>query len=159
MVGSLYLCINAVETKSLMFQFPLSIMNAERDAYIETFPEKDVDSEMLRRLQMRIIEAVLRIVNADDCEMVTLYPRNYYIIGSRGVETENGTSPDYIPICDAKLYTTNHVPTQVQIYFTHIHPLKIESAWKKIRVELGNEFIQNALELYMADHLERGAQF
>ena len=108
MVGSLYLCINAVETKSLMFQFPLSIMNTERDAYIETFPEKDVDSEMLRRLQMRIIEAVLRIVNADDCEMVTLYPRNYYIIGSRGVETENGTSPDYIPICDAKLYTTNH---------------------------------------------------
>jgi hypothetical protein len=171
-MDNVYLCINALETKSLMFQFPLSIMHAERKAHMEMFPdndEKEFDSEMVRRLQVRISEAVLRMVNEPDCDMVNLYPRNYYMMGSRGIETENGTSPHYIPICDAKLYTTNHVPTQVQIYFMHT-PDTFESEMQKI--EVGKELTlekesesekEYALELYMsrlmAYHLERGAQF
>jgi hypothetical protein len=157
-----------------MFQFPMSMMNAERDAHMEMFPENEtVDSEMLRLLQVRVSEAVLRMVNEPDCDMVNLYPRNYYIIGSRGIETENGTSPNYIPICDAKLYTTNQVPTQVQIYFTHTMD-SFESDMQKIEVgkELTHELFQkessetekeNALEVFMsrliAYHLERSAQF
>ena len=148
-------------------------MHAEREAHMEMFPKSETaDSEMLRLLQVRVSEAVLRMVNEPDCDIVSLYPRNYYIIGSRGIETENGTSPNYIPICDAKLYTGNGVPTQVQIYFTHT-PDTFESEMQKIKVEkeLTNELFQkdsesekeNALEVYMsrlmAIHLERGAQF
>jgi hypothetical protein len=165
-MNNVYLCINAADLKGLTFRFPLSIMNAERDEHLDMFPDSDADGEMLRRLQVRISETVLRIVN-DSGEMLRLYPRNYYIVTSNGVETEKGNTTNYIPICDADMYNTNQRSTPVQIYFTH-ELGAFESGME--REEKDNDDTEStetekeeALELYlrrvMANHLEHGSWF
>ena len=165
-MNNVYLCINAADLKGLTIRFPLSIMDAERDAHLDMFPDSDADSEMLRRLQVRISETVLRIVS-DSGEMLRLYPRNYYIVTSNGVETEKGDTSNYIPICDADMYNTNQRSTPVQIYFTH-ELGAFESGME--REEKDNDDTEStetekeeALELYlrrvMANHLEHGSWF
>ena len=110
-MDTLYLCIHALSTKGLIFTFPLSLMNAERDAQLEMFPESDADADMLRRLQVRVSETILRIME-DHVDYIN--PRNYYVSTTHGIETENGSTPNYIHICDTK--TDDNA---FQIYFVH----------------------------------------
>ncbi len=110
-MDTLYLCIHALSTKGLIFKFPLSLMNAERDAQLEMFPDSDADSDMLRRLQVRVSETILRIMEE---HVDYINPRNYYVSTTRGIETENGDTPNYIHICDA-----NMDDNAFQIYFLH----------------------------------------
>lgn len=110
-MDTLYLCIHALSTEGLIFKFPLSLMNAERDAQLEMFPDSDADADMLRRLQVRVSETILRIME-DHVDYIN--PRNYYVSTTRGIETEQGNMVNYIHICDAK--TDDNA---FQIYFKH----------------------------------------
>jgi hypothetical protein len=110
-MDTLYLCIHALSTKGLIFKFPLSLMNAERDAQLDMFPDSDADSDMLRRLQVRVSETILRIMEE---HVDYIHPRNYYVSTTRGIETEQSDMVGDIEICDAKMDDNSF-----QIYFKH----------------------------------------
>lgn len=86
-------------------------MRDERDRQLEMFPDSDADADMLRRLQVRVSETILRIMEE---HVDYIDPRNYYVSTTRGIETENGDTPNCIHICDAK--TDDNA---FQIYFEH----------------------------------------
>jgi hypothetical protein len=79
-------------------------MKPEKDLHESMFPELDSNPEMYRRLQVRVNESIIRVM---EDQLTQLFPRNYYMLSNNNfVETGEELFENLIPIC-ASQYKNN----------------------------------------------------
>ena len=97
-----FLLVHPLVGNDIVIRFPFSLMKPEQNLYHSMFPEIDSTPEMYRRLQVRVNESIIRVM---EDQLTQLFPRNYYVLSNNINEicTETGEElfENLIPICES----------------------------------------------------------
>ena len=93
-----YLLIHPLKGNDMVLHFPFSLMNTELELHRTMFPDNECESEMYRRLQVRVSESIVRIM---EDYITKLFPRNYYVLSDKDeiVMECDDTYLNAIPLC------------------------------------------------------------
>lgn len=135
-----YLLIHPLKGNDVVLHFPFSTMDAERDIHRTMFPDNDCDSEMYRRLQVRVSESILRIMDEDITELFT---RNYFVLSKDEIVTECEYTNliNFIPLC-----STENKNNSYQIFLLHDLLLETNEDTLVITIPTSINYILNEVE-------------
>jgi hypothetical protein len=134
-----YLLIHPLKGNDVVLHFPFSLMDKECELHRTMFPDNDCNAEMYRRLQVRVSESILRIVEDD---IIELFPRNYYILSKdrNEIVTEYEDTYDVIPLCAVENSNNSY-----QIFL--LHDIRSETNKHTSMITLPNLKFINEVEM------------